>query len=183
MGAVMKSFKEITQGDTLAFYEYVAKCLVGVSVGYLLMRAFPRESGQYYWVLISVVLSITHDNNSKVAVDRMRGNIVGSVVGLLVFFLHNPPNLATISIGVIMVITLCFALDLIGVCRTALVGFIIVMMYEADHSSWTGAIYRMITVVGGCLLGLAINYTFRRLTLPMLQRFAGAGAAEDEGAE
>src|SRR3984885_4350395 len=99
MGAVMKSFKEITQGDTLAFYEYVAKCLVGVSVGYLLMRAFPRESGQYYWVLISVVLSITHDNNSKVAVDRMRGNIVGSVVGLLAFFLHNPPTLAPISMG------------------------------------------------------------------------------------
>ena len=106
----MKSFKQITQGNSLMFYEYVAKCLVGVTVGYLLMRAFPRESGQYYWVLISVVLSITHDNNSKVALDRMRGNIVGSVVGLFVFFLHNPPILLTICIGVIMIITLCFAL-------------------------------------------------------------------------
>jgi uncharacterized membrane protein YccC len=86
----MKSLKEIMGRNTLVFYEYVVKCLVGVSVGYLLMRAFPRESGQYYWVLLSVVLSITHDNNSKVGIDRMRGNIVGSVVGLLVFFLHDP---------------------------------------------------------------------------------------------
>jgi uncharacterized membrane protein YgaE (UPF0421/DUF939 family) len=179
----MKSFKEITQGNPLVFYEYVAKCLVGVTVGYLLMRAFPHESGQYYWVLISVVLSITHDNNSKVALDRMRGNMVGSVVGLLVFFLHNPPILITICIGVILIITLCFALDLIGVCRTALVGFIIVILYEGDHSSWAGAIYRMITVLGGCLLGLAINYTFQKLTAPMVQKFAAVGAAEDEGAE
>jgi uncharacterized membrane protein YgaE (UPF0421/DUF939 family) len=179
----MKSLKEIMGRNTLVFYEYVVKCLVGVSVGYLLMRAFPRESGQYYWVLLSVVLSITHDNNSKVGIDRMRGNIVGSVVGLLVFFLHDPPNLLTICIGVVMVITLCFGLDLIGVCRTALVGFIIVMMYEADHSSWTGAIYRVISVVGGCMLGLLINYTFRRLTSPMFQKFATTGAAEDEDAE
>ena len=74
-------------------------------------------------------------------------------------------------------------LDLIGVCRIALVGFIIVMMYEADHSSWTGAIYRVISVVGGCMLGLLINYTFRRLTSPMFQKFAATGAAENEGAE
>ena len=179
----MKSLKEVMGSNKLTFYEYVAKCLVGVSVGYLLMRAFPRESGQYYWVLLSVVLSITHDNNDKVAIDRMRGNVVGSVVGLLVFFLHNPPNLLTICIGVIMVITLCFGLDLIGVCRTALVGFIIVMMYEADHSSWMGAIYRLISVVGGCMLGLLINYTFRRLTSPIFHKYAATGAAEDVGAE
>jgi NhaP-type Na+/H+ or K+/H+ antiporter len=62
---------------------------------------------------------------------------------------------------------------LIGVCRTALVAFIIVMIFEEAHSSWTGAIYRMISVVLGCLIGLVINYTFRRFTLPMLQRERG----------
>ena len=176
-------FKKITRVNTLAFYEYVVKCLVGVSIGYLLMRGFPRESNQYYWVLISVVLSITHDNNSKIAIDRMRGNIVGSVVGLFVYFLHNPPNLLTICIGVVIVITLCFALDLIAVCRTALVGFVIVMMYEADHSSWAGAIYRMVTVVLGCLLGLAINYTFSRLTQPVFQKLSAVAGPEDDAGE
>ena len=159
------------------------KCLVGVSIGYLLMKTFPRESGQYYWLLISVVLSITHDNNSKVALDRMRGNIIGSLVGLLAFFLHSPPNLLTICIGVAITITVCFALDLISVCRTALVGFIIVIMYEGEHSSWTGAISRMLGVILGCLLGLAINYTFRKLTAPMFQRFAAAGNPEEDGSE
>jgi uncharacterized membrane protein YgaE (UPF0421/DUF939 family) len=177
----MKSFKENTQSHTFEFYEYIVKCLVGVSVGYLLLKAFPGQSGQYSWLLISILLSITHDNNSKAAHDRMRGNIVGSLVGLVMFLLHNPPNLLTVGIGVVVTIALCFNLDLIGVCRTALVGFIIVMIYEEAHSSWTGAIYRMVSVVLGCLIGLVINYTFRKITLPMLQRIETEGDPGEGG--
>lgn len=183
MGVAMKRFDLVTRGNSLAFSEYVVKCLVGVSIGYLLMKTFPRESGQYYWLLISVVLSITHDNNSKVALDRMRGNVIGSLVGFAVFLLHQPPNLLTICIGVAITVTVCFALDLISVCRTALVGFIIVIMYEGEHGSWTGAVYRMLGVVLGCTLGLIINYTFSKLTSPMFQRLAAEAGPEDAGSE
>jgi len=165
----MRSFKEVTQGNQIMFYEYIAKCLVGVTVGYVLMQTFPRQSGQYYWLLISILLSITHDNNSKVAYDRMRGNVVGSLVGLVMYLLHSPPNLLTICLGVVATILLCFNLDLVAVCRTALVGFIIVMIYEETHSSWTGAIYRMVGVVLGCVIGLAINYIFRKITVPLFK--------------
>jgi hypothetical protein len=71
-------------------------------------------------------------------------------------------------------------MDLVGVCRTALVGFIIVMIYEETHSSWTGAIYRMVGVVLGCTIGLAINYIFRRITAPL---FETVEAVEDEDAD
>jgi len=176
----MRSFKAVTQGNPIMFYEYVAKCLVGVTIGYVLMQTFPRQNGQYYWLLISILLSITHDNNSKVAVDRMRGNIVGSAVGLVMYLVHSPPNLMTICLGVIATILLCFHLDLVAVCRTALVGFIIVMIYEETHSSWTGAIYRMVGVVLGCLIGLAINYIFRKITMPLFQTL---DAPEEEAAD
>ena len=169
MGIAMRSFEEITKGKPVMFYEYIAKCLVGVTIGTLLMQAFPRQNGQYYWLLISILLSITHDNNSKVALDRMRGNIVGSLVGLCMYLLHSPPNLLTICLGVVATILLCFNLDLVAVCRTALVGFIIVMIYEETHSSWTGAIYRMVGVVLGCLIGLGINYIFRKITAPLFK--------------
>ena len=128
---MMTSFKEIAGVSTLEFCEYNLKCFVGVTVGYVLYKAFPQYSGLYLWMLLSILLSITHDNNSKVAYDRMKGNILGSAVGLFAFFLHNPPNLVTICIGVALTITTCFFLKLIGVSRTALVAFIIVMLYEA----------------------------------------------------
>lgn len=177
----MKSLKNTGPGGTFEFCEYVVKCLVGVTIGYLLLKAFPAQSGQLSWLLISVLLSITHDNNSKAAQDRMRGNIVGSLVGLLAYFLHNPPNLMTVCAGVVVTIIICFKLDLIGVCRTALVAFIIVMIFEEAHGSWLGAIYRLVSVLLGCLIGLVINHTFRKITLPMFQRLAKEGNPDDAG--
>jgi len=159
----MKSFQAIAGVSALEFCEYNAKCFVGVTLGYCLYEAFPEQSGQFLWILISILLSITHDNNSKVAHDRMKGNVLGSAVGLFTFFLHQPPNLITICIGVAATIAVCFKLKLIGVSRTALVAFIIVVLYEEAHSSWEGAAYRMTCVVVGCLIGLVINYVFRKL--------------------
>ncbi len=63
----MHIFKEIGGVSRLEFCEYNVKCFVGVTVGYILYKAFPQQSGQYLWVLISILLSITHDNNSKFA--------------------------------------------------------------------------------------------------------------------
>src|SRR5208282_5577595 len=93
IGSKMKSFQAIAGVSALEFCEYNAKCFVGVTLGYCLYEAFPEQSGQFLWILISILLSITHDNNSKVAHDRMKGNVLGSAVGLFTFFLHQPPNL------------------------------------------------------------------------------------------
>lgn len=152
------------KASTLELCEYIVKCLVGVTIGYVLYKAFPQYSGEFFWMLLSILLSITHDNSSKVAFDRMKGNIVGSIVGFLAFLLRNPPNLRTISLGIVLTITLCFLFRLIEVSRTALVAFIIVVIHEEERSSWDVAAYRMASVISGCLIGLIINYVFRRIT-------------------
>ncbi len=161
----MKRFKEISGITRFAFCEYNLKCFVGVAVGYLLYKAFPEQSGQLLWLLLSILLSITHDNSSKVAYDRMKGNVVGSLVGLFAYFLHDPPNLLTICVGVATTITICSFLRLIDVARTALVAFVIVVLFDEAHSSWQGAVYRMGSVVVGCFIGLVINFVFRRLAI------------------
>lgn len=154
--------------------EYIIKCIIGVAGTFLLFLIFPAFHDQLYWVIISVMLSITHDNDSKAAVDRMKGNIIGSVVGLIGYLLEKfvtnanyfsqlsapSSSIILIIIGVIITITLCTFLGFIAVTRTALVGFFIVMIYEDNHHSYTGAIMRLISTVSGCLLGLIINKTF-----------------------
>lgn len=160
----MKKFNPIAGANTLEFCEYVAKCVVGVAVGYIPYKAFPQYSSQLFWVLLSILLSITHDNSSKVAIDRMKGNLIGSAIGLLAFLLHHPSNLPTIGLGVALTITLCFCLKLIEVSRTALVAFIIVVVYEEKDGGWEVAAHRMGCVIAGCLIGLVINYAFRKIT-------------------
>ena len=170
----MKSFQEIAGISPLVFWEYNLKCIVGVTVGYLLYAAFPDERGQFLWILLSILLSRTHDNNIKVAHDRMKGNIVGSMVGFVVFFLHDSPNLLKICLGVVLTITLCSFFNLITVCRTALVAFIIVVLNEETQSSWQGALYRVACVVVGCLIGLIINFVFRKLSEVFYRSFVGS---------
>lgn len=154
--------------------EYIIKCIIGVTGTFLLFLIFPAFHDQLYWVIISVMLSITHDNDSKAAVDRMKGNLIGSLVGLIGYFLEKfiqpsnfisqfaepAPSIALIIIGVIITITLCTVLGFITVTRTALVAFFIVMIYEDNHHSYEGAIMRLISTVSGCLLGLIINKAF-----------------------
>ncbi|WP_447641351.1 MULTISPECIES: FUSC family protein [Chitinophagaceae] len=156
------------------FMEYIIKCIIGVAGTFLLFLIFPAFHDQLYWVIISVMLSITHDNDSKAAVDRMKGNLMGSIVGLIGYFLemliHRTPVFSTftepassiilIIIGVVITITLCAFLGFMSVARTALVAFFIVMIYEDNHHSYYGAIMRLISTVTGCLLGLVINKTF-----------------------
>lgn len=154
--------------------EYIIKCIVGVAGTFMLFLFFPAFHDQLYWVIISVMLSITHDNDSKAALDRMKGNLMGSIVGLIGYLLemmlHRSPflsqftepasSITLIIIGVIITITLCALLGFISVTRTALVAFFIVMIYEDNHHSYTGAIMRLVSTVTGCLLGLIINKIF-----------------------
>ncbi len=165
------------------FFEYNLKCLVGVAVGFLLYKAFPERNGELLWLLLSILLSITHDNSSKVAFDRMKGNVVGSLVGLFAYLLQNPANLITICLGVAVTITICSFMKLIGVVRTALVAFIIVVLYEEAHSGWEGAVYRVASVIVGCFIGLVINYVFRRIAIALSPSIAGPRGNNDDGRE
>ncbi len=175
------TFQDISGISASAFCEYILKCLAGVAVGYLLYRAFPDQSGQFLWLLLSILLSITHDNSSKVALDRMKGNVLGSLVGLFVYLLHNPANLLTICLGVVVTITICTLLKLVLVARTALAAFIIVLLYEDAHSSWEGAAYRMASVIVGCFIGLVINYVFGQIAIRVGPRLmSSAGQAKND---
>lgn len=169
-----EKFEEHTGITPFQYTEYIIKCVVGVAGSFLLFLILPIYRDDIFWVIISLMLSVTHDNNSKVAFDRMKGNTIGPLVGLGCWTLQNYLNkgklisiesstaaLICILIGVVLIITICTATKLITVSRTALVGFFIVMIYEDDHHSWQGAIMRVVSVMIGCLIGLCINKTFK----------------------
>ena len=143
---------------------YIVKCFVGVAIINLLLTTFPEQKGQCYWAVISLMISIAHDNNNKAAHDRMRGNMIGSLVGFFMFFICPPPSLVGVFIGVALTIVICFKLNLIQPCRTALVALMVVMAYEKTHAHWVGSIYRASSVIVGCFIGLLINYTSQKIS-------------------
>jgi uncharacterized membrane protein YgaE (UPF0421/DUF939 family) len=111
--------------------------------------------------MISVVLVIAPDGTSnRLAIDRMKANILGSSIGLLLFLIHQP-NLFLICVAVILTILIGIFLKLNAALRPALAALIIVMIHEEQqNSTWHIAIERMGCVMLGCVIGLLITIVF-----------------------
>jgi uncharacterized membrane protein YgaE (UPF0421/DUF939 family) len=109
--------------------------------------------------MISAVLVIAPDgkDSDRLAFDRMKANILGSLIGLLLFLIHQP-NLFLICVAVILTIIIGTFLKLNNALRSALSALVIVMIHEEEKSStWHIAIERMGCVMLGCIIGLSIT--------------------------
>ncbi|MEO8413560.1 MAG: FUSC family protein [Ginsengibacter sp.] len=142
---------------------YLIECIIGLCVCYALYKSFPQH--QFYWSMVSVVLVITPDgkNSNQLAFDRMKANVLGSSIGLLLFLVHQP-NLFLICIGVTLTILIGIFLKLNAALRSSLSALVIVMINEAhDNSTWSVGVERMGCVIIGCIIGLLITISFNFL--------------------
>lgn len=144
---------------TVEFIIYVLKCLLGLALCYFFYWLFPQY--RFYWSIVSVLLVISPDDLDckKLPIDRMKANITGSLVGLLLFIIH-PPNLLMMGIGVVTTILICYIIQLGTATRSALAALIIVLVQQLNDHSLISAFERMVSVVLGCLVALFITYLF-----------------------
>jgi uncharacterized membrane protein YccC len=142
---------------------YMLKCMTGLFICYLLYKNFPRH--QFFWSMISVLLVFTLDDTdgNKLAYDRMKANVLGSLIGLLLFLIY-PPNIFTISIGILITILIGTGINLGNATRSALASVLIVMIHEQQEGSWKIAVERVFCVVAGCVAGLIVTFVFSLLS-------------------
>jgi uncharacterized membrane protein YgaE (UPF0421/DUF939 family) len=135
---------------------YTVKCTIGFLVGFSLYTVIPQY--EVHWTILSIILVLSPEEKEarRLALERMKANLIGSVIAVVLFLVHQP-NLFLIIVGAVAVIITCQLFNLLNVARTALATLIIVMVYEQERTSWVGAAERLICVVGGCLLGLVIT--------------------------
>lgn len=157
---------------------YGARCVIGFIIGYLIYLSFPQHGG--YWTLLSILLVLTPEDKDarRIAIERMKANLIGSSVALFLYVAHKP-TLPLIITGVLAIIAICHFFNLLNVARTAMATLIIVLIYEQEKTSWTGAAERLIFVVGGCLIGLGITL----LTSAFLDWIRNAWHLEPEAKE
>lgn len=141
---------------------YILKCLVGLSLCYFFYWLFPDY--RLYWSIVSVLLVISPNDLDckKLPFARMKANIIGSLVGLVLFIIH-PSNLLIMSIGVILTIIICYIFNLGTATRSALAALIIVLVQELNDNSLLSAFERMISVILGCLIALLVTFIFEKI--------------------
>ena len=149
--------KELYKPQTVI---YILECILGLCICYTLYKCFPQH--QFYWSMISVVLVIAPNSkdSNRLALDRIKANILGSSIGLLLFLIRIP-NLFLICLGVMLTIAICIFLKLHTALRPALAALIIVMVHEeGQNSTWHIGLERMVCVLIGCIIGLLITLAF-----------------------
>lgn len=141
------------------FLIYVCKCLIGLAITYSIYESFPQH--QFFWSVISVLLALSPDDRDakKVAYDRMKANVLGSCVGMILFLIHSP-NLLITGLGVMFTIGIATLLNIQATTRSALAAVVIVLFYERENASWHMALERMICVIIGCLIALLLTLLF-----------------------
>ncbi|MBI1767851.1 MAG: FUSC family protein [Bacteroidetes bacterium] len=139
---------------------YVAKCVSGVLLCSLLSIYF-SEWIDYAWSLISVVLVLSPEGKDSVelALTRIKANLVGASVGVLMLLsqISWPWNLAA---GAALALFICDRLKLNAAARSTLAAVIIILLQADGQTLWGSAINRVGAVITGCALGLMITFVF-----------------------
>jgi len=109
----------------------------------------------YIWALISSVLVMSPEGKDAVelSVIRIKGNIIGCLVGVLFLFaaLENPVNIIA---GASVALFACHRFKLMAGARSTLVALIITLMQTDSTDHWGAAVSRVAAVVAGCGIAL-----------------------------
>jgi uncharacterized membrane protein YgaE (UPF0421/DUF939 family) len=139
---------------------YLASCLAGVLICYGLYASFP--SYPFYWAVVSVVLALSPDNNTKQAFSRIKANILGCTIGICLFPLHLP-EIGILLLGVLIIIFLGLWLHITDTLRSSLAALVIVTMQVEQGKHWYIALERMVCVITGCVVALLLTILFNYL--------------------
>jgi uncharacterized membrane protein YgaE (UPF0421/DUF939 family) len=114
--------------------------------------------------LLSTLLVLAPDTKDsyKLAITRIKANIIGAGVGLLILTVYSP-GVLWVVIGVVVAITLSYLLNIEIAARSAAVAVIIILMHDEMHHMWEVAIDRASGVLLGCAIGMAITFIFHQI--------------------
>src|SRR5258706_3108037 len=142
---------------------YIAKCVSGVLLCTMLSVFFSQWI-DYSWSLISVVLVLSPEGTDAVelALTRIKANLVGAGVGILLLF-SQLPSPWNIALGSGLALFICYQLKLNAAARSTLAAVIIILLHHEGVNLWSSALSRVSAVITGCVLGLVITYIFHSM--------------------
>jgi len=153
---------------TKALALYAAKCVACTAVVFLLAHLL--GDAQVAWCLVSVVLVLSPDSRETFALtlSRVGANFVGGACSLL-GLLSGLPDVAALCVTYVVTIAACAAVGLTASSRVALAAVTILMLqHRADVPLWQSVFERIVAVVVGCVVALAVTLAFHR-ELPTLR--------------
>jgi len=162
---------------------YLVKCVIGILSAYELTSLL-NLTYVSSWCLLSTLLVLAPDTKDsyKLAFTRIKANLAGAAVGLLILTLHGS-GILWVIIGVVLVISLCYVLKIEAGARSAAVAIIIILMHDELHHWWEVAIDRALGVLLGCGIGMTITFIFHQIEQWWMKTHPQSNTNEPDGGE
>lgn len=137
------------------FLVYMLRCIIGFLIGWILINKLPQFD--VFWALLSIILVISPEENQakKLTIDRFKSNFLGSLSGLVVFFLPID-DVYKIILGILLTCILCRLFNLLNVARSAIVALLIILIEHKDDT-YFAPVSRFVTTAIGCFIGLGVT--------------------------
>lgn len=142
---------------TIKEWMYLIKCLTGAMFCYSFFFILPDYPIQ--WSLISAVIVLSPDNDSQLAYNRIKSNILGGLIGFALYALPLP-NMALLGIGIALVILIAYFLKIENTIRSAMAALVVVLVEQESTKDWLIPFERIISVFIGCIVALFITFLF-----------------------
>lgn len=131
---------------------YFIRISIGFSIGYYIYKHYNQHEA--LWAILSIILVISPEgkNSKKLSIDRLKSNLIGSVVGLICLQIHEP-NFYLILFGIILTIFVCYFFKVLDMARVALVALIIILIQPFTGMEDLTPFLRFFSVTAGCIIG------------------------------
>lgn len=136
---------------------YIAKNVMGVAICFYLYKTWPQYS--FSWSIISVVLALSPDNSNEHAYNRIKANILGCGIGVILYAIPMP-QLFTLCTGVAVTIIASLMLKTASTIKSALAAILIVLLQKDHGNGWEICIERVLCVITGCLVVFLLTISF-----------------------
>ena len=134
------------------------KTALSVSICILISRVFPINNALYACIAAIITMGSSVSNSYKSGLNRIKGTIVGALVGL-VMSLIAPGNILLVGIGIVIIITICNYFKWDKSIATSCTVFCVIFISLNGRSPLEYSIYRTLDTIIGIVVSLVVNYT------------------------
>jgi len=143
------------------FLIYLVECIIGVTIG---SYCFHKNAEVGGWVLVSTIMVLAPDKDEaiKFAFNRIKANLVGAAVGLILTYIHSP-NVYMITSGVVLAALGCELLNIRSAMRSATVGIVLISLTPPGKNFYDVACARVLGVIAGCTVAMLLTVVIHTL--------------------
>lgn len=141
-------------------FRYALRLALGMGIGVAVYKYFNVPHG--YWIAMTVMIIMQPEFGAtfKKAFQRMKGTILGVMVGSLLFLLHLPLLLAILIVTVCSFLMTWYLLRNYAVAAFFITMMVIALFHLIEPVTWQLGGIRLINTIAGCGLAMLGGFAF-----------------------